>query len=44
MPPGRFWSVFIRTGKFRTRLSCDSRIDDESSIMKRRSTLRLLAT
>src|SRR4029079_10328226 len=43
MPPGWFFSVCISTGKFRRRLSCDSRIDDESSTRNSRSTLRLLA-
>ena len=42
-PPGRFSSRCMSTGKFRLRLSCDSRIDDESSTRNSRSTLRLVA-
>src|SRR6188768_2215825 len=35
-------SVVMKVGKFRSRLACDSRIDDESSIRNSMSTLRLI--
>src|SRR5436190_15927540 len=41
-PPAGPCSVVMKVGKFVSRLVCDSRIDDELSTMKRRSTLRLI--
>src|SRR5262245_49172270 len=43
-PCGLFLSDVTKVAKLRFRLSCDSRIDDESSIRNRMSTLRLAIT
>src|SRR4029079_8811403 len=40
--PGGSMSRFMNVGKFVFRLSCDRRIDDESSTMKSMSTFRLI--
>src|SRR5678816_4205838 len=43
-PCGLFFSAVTKVAKLRFRLSCDSRIDDESSIRNRMSTLRFAIT